>query len=141
MITYILVTLSWIIYSSIFGYTDAWYWYSANVGKYSVKDFKFKDLHPQFFWTRSIVGSVFSLVICQGTFVNWFLIMICFGMIFPFFHNGFFYKTRNEIDSTKYPLGFMDMSTTSIAKVNFTFLIRSIMLMIGLLGLFLIYVL
>lgn len=141
MITYICVILGWIIYSSIFGYTDAWYWYSANVGKYSVKDFKFKDLHPHFFWVRSLVGSIFSLVICESSIINWFLIMICFGMIFPFFHNGVFYKTRNEIDPTKYPLGFRDMSTTSIAKINFTFLIRSVIFLIGLIGLFLIYIL
>ena len=73
--------------------------------------------------------------------LDWFLIVICLGMLFPFFHNGFFYKTRHEIDNTKYPLGFKDMSTTSIAKVNFTFGIRSLMLVIGLIGLSLIYLL
>ena len=141
MISYICVILGWIIYSSLFGYTDAWYWYSANTSKYATKDFKFKDLHPHFFWTRSIVGSIFALSICESSFINWFLITLCFGLIFPFFHNGFYYKTRNQIDSTKYPLGFMDMSTTSIAKINFTFSVRITMLLIGLIGLFLIYIL
>jgi hypothetical protein len=135
---YLSVVLFWIIYSSLFGYCDAWYWYSANVGKYCLKDFKFKDLHPQYFWMRSVVGSVFAYSICDDNFLKWFLIIICFGLVFPFFHNGFYYKTRNEIDPTKYTLGFKDMSTTSIANVNFTFLIRTIMLVIGLLGLILI---
>jgi hypothetical protein len=138
---YLCVVLLWIIYSSLFGYCDAWYWYSANVAKYSVRDFKFKDLHPQYFWMRSIVGSVFAYSICDVDLLKWFLIMVCFGMVFPFFHNGFFYKTRHEIDNTKYPLGFRDMSTTSIAKVNFTFGLRSLMLAIGLIGLSLIYLL
>jgi hypothetical protein len=133
--------LLWIIYSSLFGYCDAWYWYSANVGKYCLKDFKFKDLHPQYFWIRTLVGSVFAYSICDMNLLKWFLIMVCFGMVFPFFHNGFFYKTRHEIDDTKYPLGFKDMSTTSITKVNFTFGIRSLMLGIGLIGLSLIYLL
>ncbi len=128
----------WIIYSSLFGYCDAWYWYSANVGKYSVKGFLFKDLHPHYFWMRSIVGGVFAIPICGFSLLNWFFIMVCFGLIFPFFHNGFFYKTRNEIDPTKYKLGFRDMSTTSIANVNFTFLIRSIMCGLGIVGLILI---
>lgn len=136
---YFLVIILWIIYSSIFGITDAWYWYSANIGRYTLKDFKFKDLHPHYFWTRSIVGCVFSYAICQGNFFNFSLIVICLGLIFPFFHNGFYYHTRNKIDSTKYPLGFKDMSTTSIAKINFTFLIRTLMFIIGLLGLSLIY--
>jgi hypothetical protein len=138
---YLSVVLLWIIYSSLFGYCDAWYWYSANVGKYCLKDFKFKDLHPQYFWIRTLVGSVFAYSICDMNLLKWFLIMVCFGMVFPFFHNGFFYKTRHEIDDTKYPLGFKDMSTTSIAKVNFTFGIRSLMLGIGLIGLSLIYLL
>ena len=138
---YLCVVLLWIIYSSLFGYCDAWYWYGANVAKYSVRDFKFKDLHPHYFWMRSIVGSVFAYSICDMNLLKWFLIMVCFGMVFPFFHNGFFYKTRHEIDNTKYPLGFRDMSTTSIAKVNFTFGIRSIILGIGLIGLYLIYLL
>jgi len=138
---YLCVVLLWIIYSSLFGYCDAWYWYSANVGKYCLKDFKFKDLHPQYFWIRTLVGSVFSYSICDMNLLKWFLIMVCFGMVFPFFHNGVFYKTRHEIDNTKYPLGFRDMSTTSIANVNFTFAIRSLMLSIGLIGLSLIYLL
>jgi hypothetical protein len=135
---YSLVILMWVIYSSLFGYCDAWYWYGANTAKYTVKGFLFKDLHPHYFWMRSIVGGVFAFSICGGSIMDWFLITTCFGLLFPFFHNGFFYKTRHEIDNTKYPLGFRDMSTTSIAKVNFTFSIRTIMLVIGLLGLILI---
>jgi hypothetical protein len=131
----------WIIYSSLFGYCDAWYWYGANTSKYSVKGFLFKDLHPHYFWMRSVVGSVFAFAMSGENILDWFLIVICLGMLFPFFHNGFFYKTRHEIDNTKYPLGFKDMSTTSIAKVNFTFGIRSLMLGIGLIGLSLIYLL
>jgi len=137
---YFCVVLFWIIYSSLFGYCDAYYWYGANVAKYLVKDFKFKDLHPHYFWMRSIVGSVFAYSICDGTFFNWFLTILCFGLMFPFFHNGFFYKTRNEIDNTKYPLGFRDMSTTSIAKVNFTFGLRSLMMGIGLVGLIALFI-
>lgn len=139
MITYFGILLLWITYSSIFGYCDAWYWYSANVGKYCDKDFLFKDLHKQYFWKRSIVGIVFSFSMAQSNLWMWFPIIICLGMIFPFFHNGFYYQTRNKIDPTKYPLGFRDMSKTSIAPINFTFLVRSILLGVGLLGLFLIY--
>jgi hypothetical protein len=138
---YTLIIILWVIYSSLFGYCDAWYWYGANTSKYSVKGFIFKDLHPHYFWMRSIVGSVFAYTMCDGTFLDWFLITVCLGMLFPFFHNGFFYKTRHEIDNTKYPLGFRDMSTTSIANVNFTFLIRSIMLGLGILGLTIIKIL
>ena len=90
---------------------------------------------------RSIVGSVFAYTMSSGGFFEWFGIVVCLGLIFPFFHNGFFYKTRHEIDNTKYPLGFRDMSNTSIANVNFTFFIRTVMMCIGLLGLLLIKIL
>jgi hypothetical protein len=141
LVSYILTLLLWIIYASIFGYCDAYYWYGANVGKYCLKDFKFKDLHPQYFWMRSIVGSVFAYSMSNLTFINWLLITICLGMIFPFFHNGFYYKTRNNIDHNVYPLGFRDMSKTSIANVNFTFLVRTMLLITGLVGSLLLYTL
>lgn len=131
------IVLLWITYSSIFGYCDAYYWYSSNVGKYCLKDFKFKDLHPQFFWMRSIVVSVFGFTMSNGNFLIWLLSTICLGMILPFFHNGFYYRTRNKIDSAVYPLGFRDMSKTSIANVNFTFAIRTVMMFFGILGLIL----
>lgn len=135
MIVYLLLATMWVVYSSIFGYCDAYYWYSANVGKYCLKDFKFKDLHPYYFWSRSIVALAIGYGMSDGTIFNWTSIVFFLGMIFPFLHNGFYYKTRNHIDPTKYPLGFRDMSTTSIANVNFTFTIRTLMFVIGVLGL------
>ena len=115
---YFITFIIWCLYSSLFGISDAYYWYSANVAKYSTQGFKFKDLHSLFFWL---------------------LIMICLGLSFPFFHNGFYYQTRNKIDSTKYPLGFIDMSTTSIAIINFTFIIRLLMLILGIVGIIICY--
>lgn len=136
---YFLTYIIWIIYSSLFGISDAWYWYSANVAKYSTKNFIFKDLHPNFFWTRSLVASVFALLMSSNNLLIWFSLMICLGLTFPFFHNGFYYRTRNKIDSNQYKLGFMDMSTTSIANINFTFFWRSVSFAIGLLGVISIY--
>ena len=141
LVSYFTILIFWIVYSSLFGYCDAYYWYSANVGKYCLKDFKFKDLHPQYFWMRSIVGSVFAYSMSDGTVINWLLTTICLGMILPFFHNGFYYKTRNKIDQTVYPLGFRDMSKTSIANVNFTFLGRTLLLIMGVIGTFILYTL
>jgi hypothetical protein len=139
MITYFGTVILWMVYSSIFGYCDAWYWYSANVAKYCDKNFQFKDLHPHYFWTRSLVGSVFALTMAKDNLWLWFPIIICLSMMLPFFHNGFYYKTRNQIDPNIYKLGFRDMTTTSIAPINFTFLLRTILFLVGLLGIFLIY--
>ena len=136
---YFFTYIIWIIYSSLFGISDAYYWYSANVAKYSTRNFLFKDLHPNFFWTRSLVATVFALLMSDDNYFIWLPIMICLGLTFPFFHNGFYYKTRNKIDPTQYKLGFMDMSSTSIAKVNFTFFLRTISFLVGLSGLILIY--
>lgn len=139
LILNIVIVSLWSIYSSIFGYCDAYFWYSANVGKYCLKDFKFKDLHPQFFWMRSIVGLVFGFTLSNGNLIYTILSTLCLGMIFPFFHNGFYYQTRNKIDSNVYPKGFRDMSKTSIANVNFTFPVRTSLMMMGFIGLALLY--
>lgn len=136
---YFITFIIWCLYSSLFGISDAYYWYSANVAKYSTQGFKFKDLHSLFFWKRSLVATVFSLLMSKGNLFFWLLIMICLGLSFPFFHNGFYYQTRNKIDSTKYPLGFIDMSTTSIAIINFTFIIRLLMLILGIVGIIICY--
>ena len=136
---YFITYIIWCIYSSLFGISDAWYWYSANIAKYSTKNFVFKDLHKQFFWTRTIVATVFALLMCGSNYILWFPIMVSLGLSFPFFHNGFYYVTRNKIDSNVYKKGFFDMSTTSIANINFTFFTRGFSFLIGLLGLFLIY--
>ena len=141
LILNIFILILWIVYSSLFGYCDAYYWYGANVGKYCLKDFKFKDLHPQFFWMRSIVSIVFGLTLSNGNYLNSLLYTMCLGMILPFFHNGFYYHTRNKIDPTVYPLGFKDMSKTSIANVNFTFSVRTALMVIGVTGLFLLHLL
>jgi hypothetical protein len=140
MIYYLTLSL-WIVYSSLFGYCDAYYWYSANVAKYCSKNFQFKDLHPYYFWKRSIVGFIFGILMSNETYLKVLPITLCLGMTFPLFHNGFYYLTRNKITPDVYKKGFFDMSSTSIANVNFTFQIRFILFLVGLIGLNCIYLL
>lgn len=40
-------------------------------------------------------------------------------LMFPFLHDGMYYVTRNRIDPTKYPDGWLSESTTTGAYVSF----------------------
>jgi hypothetical protein len=129
----ILILLGWIVYSSLFGKCDAWYWYYGNQCKYALKD-KLKDLHPHYLLSRSIVGLTSGLLMASILNQNLFfgvLYTISLGLILPFFHNGFYYMERNNINPSVYPKRFKDMSTSSIAPVNFTYNLRLLMALLG----------
>lgn len=129
----ILILTSWIVYSSIFGKCDAWYWYYGNQCKYVLKQ-KLMDLHPHYLTSRSIFGLVcgflMSNILNQNLLLG-FIYTIALGLILPLFHNGFYYMERNNINPSVYPLRFKDMSTSSIAPINFTYNLRLVMAILG----------
>ena len=59
-----------------------------------------------------------------------FLLMAEF-LMFSMLHDGFYYIARNKLDSSVYPKGFFDSSTSSTALMEFGFLERLIMFIVG----------
>lgn len=53
-------------------------------------------------------------------------------LVFPFYHNGFYYLSRNKIDPRVYEKGFWDEpSKTSTSKINFSLKQRVILFVAG----------
>ena len=139
---YIILLVSWALYSLIEGYREAYYWhYKINSTDFS--DTQKEDLHPIFTVQRGVVLLVlfFSLTLILNI-VGATLILIANSLIFSFIHNGMMYSTRNKLtikmypnDKTKwiYPNTWLAMSSTSTAKLTkiMTPLTRIILFLLG----------
>ena len=101
------------------------------------------NLHPLFvcmrscFWasTALVMFLINSYLFKYDTESNLFFVAVALVaefMVFPFFHDGFYYWARNYLDKSTYPKGFFDYSTTSNAIINLTFYERLIVFLLGL---------
>lgn len=125
----IVINLIWILYSILEGFREGFYWhFKAN----SRRDCNF-EIHPIFSLQRGIV----LLLAGWGLFLTmgWISVISIISMmlIFSFFHNGTYYKTRNKLDDRLYPNGWSDQSTTSTAKMTkiMTYRNRTVFMIIG----------
>ena len=105
----------WIVFALISGLLEAYYFsavYNKVINKASY-------VHEKFTLVRGLVA-VCILYLFTG--ITWQVLFIGASLmvIFPFFHDGVYYMTRNKLDGV-YPLGFRDHSTTSDAKFNFDY--------------------
>ena len=71
-----------------------------------------------------------------GTLLLWitqdWLFCLSLALIFPIVHNGFYYHFRHKLNTSIYPQGWKDQSTTSTALINFGFFARVMFAQIGL---------
>jgi hypothetical protein len=126
--SYEVMLFLWIVYACICGYWEAYFWEAS-----SKSDRILGWIHNVFFLERLIVGVVFA-VSCSST-LQWIVGTLCaLGCIFPFFHDGFYYLTRNKITPNLYPKKFMDYTQKSTAKTDvlWTWEGRCVFLSIGL---------
>lgn len=128
-----------ILFASFEGIREAIF-YDVNV---SSKTPYTKNAHPLFvelrscFWAltflfafvvKHYIGDInvnMSLLYSAGILLSEF-------MVFSFFHDGFYYKRRNQLNSSVYPKGFTDASTTSTAKIELSFNQRVLLFVAGL---------
>ncbi len=116
-----LITLViWIIYSSYEGKREAFYY--QVVGIFGLK-------RPNIHWMFVIQRTLFLIVI--GLFLNSIVIPVSLFIIFPFFHDGFYYMKYNDLYPNIYKRRFEAESDSSTAIFEFSFLARSLMLIIG----------
>jgi hypothetical protein len=93
---------------------------------------KIKDEHFDFAIQRSLYVLISSLL--AGFIFNWlaaFIIFISIALTFSFFHNGSYYKRRNEMNENVYLFRWKDESTTTTAKFSFSYKWRLIQFIIG----------
>lgn len=125
-----IVLIAWIIFSIYEGKREAWYFHEKYKSNKSTK-----DIHYYFTIQRISVGLVFllSLISIEFTWINLFnslLAVIMLIAMFPFWHDGYYYLERNNLNSSIYKKRFKDFNDSS-AIFDFTWNERKIMFMVS----------
>jgi len=129
VIIYNLTLVFFVVYSLLEGIREAYYYHSA-VRSGDVEKFNLHNL----FWVQRLIVSISMLCIYSFFLKNILVIvsvLLSQMLIFSFFHNGAYYCTRNNLDSTKYPRRFKDNSRTSNAILEFSYIERLFYFIIG----------
>lgn len=123
MIEIIIYTLCFVLYSCLEGFREGLYFHYKTGG--NLIPVKLNE-HIEFAVQRGIVLFII------GYSSNW-IYAIGLALIFPFFHDGIYYLTRNKLNNTIYLKGFLDNpSNISTAVMDFNLITRSLMFIIGL---------
>jgi hypothetical protein len=124
MIEIALIVIWNVGYALIEGYREAYYYHAAMLLGDKLK----KEMHPVFSIQRILFFSV-ALI-----FFKWYIAICVFmGEIFTFsfFHNGMYYLTRNNLSKEVYEKRWRAESSTSTAKLEFTWMARLVLLIVG----------
>ena len=117
----------WIAFASVSGILEAIYFSKrrkAIVWSY--------DIHVWLTVLRSIVAAPLCLyVLFKYGILESILTATTFVLVFPFFHDGFYYSFRELLRAGTYPKYFFDQSTTTSAKISLKFSLRATLLIIG----------
>lgn len=111
---YLFAILS-VMYASFEGAREAFYYHALN----GVKSI---NIH----WIYVVQRALFAGVLFAVT--NYFILLF-FICSFSFFHDGFYYYTRNKLNKNIYTKRFTDESTTSTAIFELNFPIRVVLLL------------
>lgn len=119
-----------IIYPLCSGMKDAILWSHKGVNAFPF------DEHVVILIERISI-TVFVLFMIIGHKLQWFglvdllIVELCYILSFPFFQAGMYYQSRHWID--KAYKGFWSDSSTSSAKLNFSFKVRSLLFLLSIL--------
>jgi len=132
----IIFLLIYICISTLFGWSEAMYWYYVYKGK--AKRLK-KYEHILWSWLRTFCFIPFVYI--WFIFFSWNAILgiIAIPFLFPFFHDGMYYLMRNRFDGS-YPKGWRDFSKTDTAKIKLNWNTRLIMFFIGIVSFTLMFI-
>lgn len=130
ILIYTTIFLLWIVYASYEGFREAYYYFNTMTSNKSNK----KNLHPIFFLQRGMILTMiyFALNIVPNNLLNGLMLIFILALVFPIFHDGFYYLIRHRLDYMVYQKGFWDDSTTSTAILEIKVNTRIFMFLIGL---------
>ena len=129
----ICIILGLIIYALIEGHKDAYLEHHRSTSANP----DYKNLHPLFAVTRILIGVLIFFYINLPILIG-LSFLLCLGLIFSWFHNGNYFLTRNKLTPNIYKKKWKDESTTSNAILEFNYIERSILLILGIIGLIII---
>jgi len=119
--TYISSIILWIAYSMLEGIRESFYYhYKVNNELIDKKE----DLHTLFTLQRFIV------ILFIFYITNLYIAFSC-ACLFPFWHDGSYYFSRNALNPNIYKKTWKDSSTTSTAKIELNYKTRIILLILG----------
>lgn len=128
----ILILISWILACVVEGARDGFYYYNWNRAIAQSK----QNIHFIFTIERAIIGlshTVIYFKMVDNNLYHDFAFGLSLMLIFSWFHNGMYLSTRNFLDKKVYPKKWFDDSTTSTAKGEFSYRLRTEFLVVGIL--------
>ena len=121
MVGIISIFILWISYAILEGHREGIFFHKVEVDKVGGK-----ILHTTWTIQRALV-----LGMILATNLNWWVVALPF--VFPFFHDGEYYRTRHTLNYGVYPKKWWAQSTTSTAFLTKfeTPVVRTILFVIG----------
>lgn len=97
---------------------------------------KDENIHWVYFIDRAFILSLISILHYYGfhSYLSTGVYSAGLALIFSFFHNGMYYKTRNKLDNNIYTMGWKSNSTCSEATLEFEWNARVILAITGAIG-------
>jgi hypothetical protein len=114
------------------GIREAFYYYAVILAKNIPIT---KNLHPLYALQRGLFIGLIIFMCPDPSIMNTVVMLLVLSFVFPFFHDGMYYYTRNRLDARTYPKKWWDHSLTSNAIIEINTNGRVLMVLIGI-GLF-----
>lgn len=131
MVIKIVLLILWIIASLCEGKRDGFF-YNYRTNSTNTDN---HNLHWLFVLERFLILSMICWIhILSNSTLNTGVFVFSLILIFSWFHNGQYYRTRNMLDKKIYPKGWWDTSTTSESVLEFNATSRTFMVMVGIVG-------
>lgn len=131
MIIKLVLFCVWIGFSILEGLRDGNFYHANLTSINSVKH----NLHWIFVCTRTIVFGLIGWICLEHfSIFSSIIFIVSLALIFSFVHNGIYYVTRNRLNKNMYPKGFLANSNSSTAKIELNSITRTVMAVIGLIG-------
>ncbi len=125
-----LTLIIFLIYAFIEGKREGYYFHY----KWKVLTVNLHDEHKMFTIQRSLV--VLGMSMIGYPLIGWYCLLsiLSMALCFSYIHNGAYYGMRNKLDSNIYPLGFITSNNTSTAKISMSYVTRTVLAVIGIVG-------
>lgn len=128
----IILLICWIIYSCLDGKKDGFLYHYKNT---SIQN-RGGNIHWIYFCQRFIVGILIAwLIYLNNPLLNTIIFSMGLILLFSFFHNGFYYKTRKKLSNGNlYPKGWWSSSISSEALLELNNVSRIFLAIMGVIG-------
>lgn len=127
----VVLFFGWIIVSITEATRDAFFYHN----RVSATSPDTHNIHWLFTLERAIVLSALCYInSVYFTTLNTIVFTSSLVLIFSFFHNGMYFTIRNYLNKAIYPKKWLDHSTTSTDKIELSVISRTVMMVVGMVG-------